>query len=659
MTLINDKFNVLQKLDYESIEYESQINNFFENYLEFDINIIHPDYLYQLFWNNNINFDDQILVIFKNYLKKIKNNIKNLIKKDEFNKNGLNKIIQTFIKKVKYIENIFNINKNNYYNLFHNIIISDQIIINYLENELSILSNNFTIEIKNLLINVKLINNYNLDNYIWFLKLIGTILRNNIPEIKENIILKQSYEIKLITNYILDIKKSYTFLNDDIKYIIQTINYIYVEKLITFISTNNLDELNNFFENKWDQVTTLSIYNIDFIKMIQPSISLKITDLVKNLNDDYEIQKVIKFYILLNSNNLIENHLLLIINIPKINNNLLIFINNNISNMKLCKSLLYMCYNIKDQDIFLQNYHIELIKRLLSNNVLLINEKTMYYVLSSKFKEKNLIKISNCINDYEKSYNIMNNFNIKIPLKIITTSYDSWNINYNNGFINDNNINYLVNNTLINDFINDKNNLINNKLINIILNYNIEYKKINNNKNLLWLLHYGEVEVLYNDVKIRMLPIQLIILELFNNEQIFILDILNNKLFTNYHKDYIMNIIETLKISGLLNNNNNLLTLTNNIYNSDLISIYYNCINIDPTISLDEELAHSRREIICTWINHLLKKGDKNYTELFNQINKEIRLFQLNDLLFKNAIDYMIKQDYIECINSNYRKLYY
>jgi hypothetical protein len=186
MTLINDKFNVLQKLDYESIEYESQINNFFENYLEFDINIIHPDYLYQLFWNNNINFDDQILVIFKNYLKKIKNNIKNLIKKDEFNKNGLNKIIQTFIKKVKYIENIFNINKNNYYNLFHNIIISDQIIINYLENELSILSNNFTIEIKNLLINVKLINNYNLDNYIWFLKLIGTILRNNIPEIKEN-----------------------------------------------------------------------------------------------------------------------------------------------------------------------------------------------------------------------------------------------------------------------------------------------------------------------------------------------------------------------------------------------------------------------------------------------------------------------------------------
>ena len=87
MTLfLNNKYNVILNIEKNlNIDYVSNIINFVENYLESEINIIHPDYLYQLMFNKNYeNIDNQILVIFKNHLKKVKVNIKNTIKRNEF-----------------------------------------------------------------------------------------------------------------------------------------------------------------------------------------------------------------------------------------------------------------------------------------------------------------------------------------------------------------------------------------------------------------------------------------------------------------------------------------------------------------------------------------------------------------------------------------------
>jgi len=49
---------------------------------------------------------------------------------------------------------------------------------------------------------------------------------------------------------------------------------------------------------------------------------------------------------------------------------------------------------------------------------------------------------------------------------------------------------------------------------------------INDKKKILWLLQYGEVEVEYNNYILKMLPIQLLVLELFNsNDNMNIKDI--------------------------------------------------------------------------------------------------------------------------------------
>ena len=656
MTLfLNNKFNIIHNIDKEiDYDYKSQVINFVENYLESEISIVHPDYLYQICVNNTYeNMDNQILVIFKNHLKKLKVNVKNAIKRDDFSiEKGLNKLIQNYIHKISYLNNIFRINKSEYYNLFHNTIISDQIIINFIENELSCLSNNINSEIKTLINNIKIINQYNTENYIWFLKLVGIIIKNNIPEIKEMISIKQLYEIKLITNYISSIKSTYSFIKEDTEHIIEPIIEIYMDKIKTFITTeNNFDDFYIFIEFFWKNIRSVLSFG-ENINTIKNDIAIKIQKRVKQISDNNDDSfKIIKLIILLNDYKIAENQLFLLFNNEKINKNIIKFINNNINNnIELLNRLFLLLGNLKEKDVFIQKYHNELIKRLLSTKTSINAEKILYNTLVKVFGEKEVKKINKCINDYIDSskYLIMVGPQ-SFTTTMITTSYDSWNINYNNGFLDkfDYEINYS------------------NGLLNFIENYNEFYKKvINDKKKILWLLQYGEVEVEYNNYILKMLPIQLLVLELFNsNDNMNIKDILTNKLLSNYQSDYLNDIIKSLVISGLLNNNNNILSLSTNVNNINLINSYYNCNNgintEDILISVDELIIHSRKDITCTWINHLLKKGDKTFDELFNFISCEIKLFPLDKIILQDAIDYMLKLDYIRKSNDQYIKIYY
>jgi hypothetical protein len=59
MQIQMNKFNVIHNLTSENYNSNSVIKNYLENYLESDINIYHPDYIYQLTWNNKISIDDK------------------------------------------------------------------------------------------------------------------------------------------------------------------------------------------------------------------------------------------------------------------------------------------------------------------------------------------------------------------------------------------------------------------------------------------------------------------------------------------------------------------------------------------------------------------------------------------------------------------------
>lgn len=659
MTLLfNDKFNVIQRIEIEdNFDYNSQIINFFENYLESEISILHPEYLYQLFINNKFeNIDELIINIFKNYLKKIKVNIKNLIKKDDFSiENGINKLLVNYIHKISYIYNIFKIDKDQYYNLFHNIIISDQIFIIFIESEISSLIKEYNSkDIEALIKNIKLININNESNYIWFLKLIGIIMRNNIPEIKENIIMKQSYEIKVITNYILHLKKFFNFIKET-EYIIEPLNEIYIEKICNLlVDENNFDEFYYLIDNKWKQINSI-LSSENLIKVIKSEISLKINKYIKKIKGDYkEIYKVLKIIITLNEYNLIESQIFLLFNSPKIYDNLLPFINNNINDIRLVSKLIMSLTNLKEKDLFIKQYHHELIKRLLSNKTIIINENILLFLMIKYFGEKECKKLLKCIEDYDNTIKELyiyckNNEDIKMNQKMITTSYDSWNIDFNNGYISSHLFDVTDNR---------------NKLLKYMDEYSKYYKsEINNKKKLVWLVHFGEIEIQYLTYEIKLFPIQLLILELVETSDPLTIEKLKNiYLFQNYQNEYLDNIIKSLEICGILKNINNKLQLSDTVFETNLIQVYYNCVNnlvrID-TNDIQNELAHSRREIICTLINHLLKKGDKNYNDLFKLINSEIKLFQLEENLLNNALEYMINQDYISKINDEYKKIYY
>ena len=673
MNIFYDKFNVIQKIIIkEDYDYDEQIINFFENYIKLEINILHPEYLNQLFINNKFeNIDKLIINIFKNHLNNIKINIKNLIKKDMYTiETGINKLLSNYLNKINYIYNIFKINKELYYNLFFDIIISDQIFIIFIENEISLYIQDFKkynflstykndnklyqnfLNIKVFLINLKLLNLYNNNNNIWFLKLIGNVIKNNIPYIKENIIMKESYNIKIITNYIFTTKEYFNFLNEEIIYLIEPLNEILVNEIINLSKNeNNFDEFYYFIKLKWKNIySIINLLHSNYIYMIKSEFSLKINKYIKNVTGSYnEISKLLEIIILLNENGFIESQLYLLFNDYKIYNNLLLFINNNyIDNIKLVTQLLLCLNNLKEKDKFIQDYYNELIKRLLSNKVNIINENLLSLFIIKIFGEKETKKILNCINDYDSSLKLLYNFNNnnKYNLNILVTSYNSWNINYNNGYldydINDNNF----------------------ELLNIMNEYNEYYKKNNNNnKKLIWLLQFGEIEIEYNNYQIKLFPIQLLILELFDfSESYSIEDIKNNTMFKYYLTEYLDNIIKSLEISGILKNNNNILYLSDIIFETNFIQVYYNYINnifkIEP-LHFQEDLTYSRRDIICTLINQSLKKSSKNLNELFNSINENIKLFQLDNHLLNNSLEYMINHDYINLVDDKYNKLYF
>ena len=514
-------------------------------------------------------------------------------------------------------------------------------------------------DIQILIANIIKININNHDNYVWFLKLIGIIMRNNIPEIKENILMKQSYEIKVITNYILNLNKFFNFIQET-KYIIEPLIIIYIEKICNLlINENNFDEFYYLIDNKLNHIISiLCSENYKNIKSeISLKISLKINKYIKKIKGNYnEIYKVIKIIISLKEYNLIEPHILLLLNNQKIYDNILPFINNNINDVKLISKLILLLDNLKEKDLFITQYHNQLIKRILSNKFNINNENIILISMITIFGEKETKKLFKCINDYDitiktllKFINMPNQINIPAQINMITTSYDAWNIDYNNGYI-DNNNEFIANN--------------NTELLNFFNTYNQFYKsEVNNKKKIVWLVHFGEIEIEYNNYQIKLFPIQLLILELFNSVQSYSIDeIKNNKLFKNYQSEYLDNIIKSLEICGILKNINNILQLSDTVFETDLIKVYYNCINNLVKIENNNiltELAHNRREIICTLINHLLKKGNKNLIELFNSINHKIKLFELNYELLNNAIEYMINQDYICKVNDLYEKIYY
>jgi hypothetical protein len=330
-----------------------------------------------------------------------------------------------------------------------------------------------------------------------------------------------------------------------------------------------------------------------------------------------------------------------------IQNNILEIINTKINtDLPFILDLINIISNMKNIDNFISIYHTKLIKRLLSKETNLSNEKLCVYSLSDRIPK---IKLMKTILDIERSNNDLENF-YKIykfeNLDTITISYETWNVDYNTG--------YVDYNTSHTDHTFDADHIQNNpKIFNYIDNYNTFYKlRYNNLRKLYCLPQYGEIDITYLDKNIKLLPIQFMVLEIFDCDQTQTEDaIVKYSFFKNYSLKFRCDIINSLIIGKLLIRNDNVISLNNNNnFMTNFIEIFHNNSSFinDEEIKRTENLNYSREDIISCWINKFLKLNSSIYELLYNNVKDNIKVFEVSDEFFNKSLTKMIDKEYIE-----------
>jgi hypothetical protein len=638
--LSTDKFNIIKPLINDDINYESLVKNYLENYFESEINIFHPDLLHQILWSKKISSNNFLTIYYQCFDAHIiqkKQNIRELIKKDKFNLNSLNKIISQLEIKIRRLNLMLLI--NNEITLYISKILFDPILINYLDSELA------NTDIKEIELLCSIFKDTT-SEYMWLLKLIGSSLKNNLVEFNYNIPKKYCllYEIKNLTNYIVKINNLYSFIKYQKQYILNPLYELFENIFINIINLCNTTDLHNLISNLYPFVLST---NNNVINNIKGKINLHLSNNISTLDEN--ILEFIDLIVICNKYNIIDSYILLIFENEKFINIILEMIHYNIDDIENIKNIIKLLIKIPDKDILFDKYHKNLIERLLSEQTNLENEKIIIHELKLLFGEKLINKIDKVYNDYIGSnVNLTYYVNTQINSQIvqnITISYANWDIDFNEGYVQLDNLT-------------DKPTLTKQ-----LTDYQYFYICIYENKRQMnWLLQYGEVNVTYNNSNIVLLPIQLLVLELFNENSVLSLNtILFQPFFSKYSNKFKNDIIKSLIIGNILmkDNNNIKLSDSDNIA-SNFIDIYLNCNQIQsPFIDTEPEIAHSREDIVKSLINHYLKINPKNRNELYTLIQKDIIQFKLTEEIFNKSIDIMLKFDYIIIENETLIKCLY
>jgi len=653
-------------IDNNNINYNSIIKNYLENYFELSTNMYHVSYLQQIIWYKLVDAEE-IKYIYNDIIDKhiiqTKQHIKKSIKNDNFSLLILKQIFMKFNCKISKIVFLLKLNINNS-SMFIMKILNEPILFNYLEQELCNLDSETVNSVKFIITIIKPKQNewfIKSNDLIWFLKLIGNSLKNNaIKLFNIDINIPEKYKLFYKLNNLIDYRLKiiniyeHIIMSVAIINLFEPINELLYDAFNDVIPLCNITELINLINNNYKFITNNS-------NKFEQSIFIYLQKTIKTYINDFTSQDILNFLNLISicSNlklNLVNDIFLSIIfSNDKLINMILDVIHNYINtDFKFIKDIVSFIKSIPNKDVFISNCHRLLIQRILSNQTNIDNESSLIRLfLDNGIGLLNIYKLHTVIIDKRESDSTLINYhNItgKYNFDNIVTSYANWDINYNQGYITFNNI--ITNNT------------VTNTITTYILDYQEYYEKIHINKRkLIWLLQYGEVNITYNNIEIILLPIQLLVLELFNdNKRISLNNIKSQDFFNNYSTKFKDDIINSL-INGkiLFFSDIDILELSNsNNISNNLIDIYLHN-NICKTIFInpDIELAHNREDIIRCLINHHIKIEPKNKNDLYKLIEQKITLFKLTDELFNKALDMLLKLDYIIIEDNKYIKCIY
>lgn len=667
------------------------IDNFFDNLINSDICVFHPDFINQITWFDEINIDTIIINIetnIKNNLIRKRNIMRTFIKKENFNFSSLNNFLKNFIMKLEYINTFIKFHDNqvikNGIKQLTNLIISDSLILIFIEEQVILLNKNLQSEIEAFINLTKALGNYDANEiYIKILKIIGNIFSKHLINIEEYPLpedIKCMQKISDNINYCKNVKKYFEFIKEDFKIFGLPLIHIISENLINIIQSNTIDQIEFTFDNIWPDLTEF-VLELEFEEKYEIilNISNKIIYLIDKVIKESDVKNVLKIINILkyidkiitkqDCKDIISQKIIQFLNSEELLDQIHITIDSLIYKNKYCEilKLLKFVSNIKSKDIFINKYYQFLIKRLMNSFIGLDNfksyimcEKKILDFLRVRFGDKLCYKINKVINDTELSYNdnlefkkiVCNNDNFDNKMVVITTSHTNWDINQTEGIVT-NSIIDTIKDTQLGKYLKDYSSY-----------YEIKYsyKRIIN-----WFPHFGEISITYENHNFIMLPIQFMVIEMFNNiNHRLINQIKTAQFFSNYTEKFRSDIINSLVVSGLfVIKNDTMILLSSGNFKSNLIEIFFT--NSDYATIWDEqrkiELVHTREEITNSVINTILKNNKSNamsFDELFNLSKEDIKVFELDHSVFNNSLKYMCKQEYISHEESGkYIKLLY
>ena len=633
-----DDMNIVSLLD-------GYIKNIFESgtITVSDITVIlsqYPQLCHLNIFENNV----------KSYLKSINKEIKAKVKTGHFTIVALNDFLLEFHNKISFLLNIL-IDKsyiNNIINfvikeLFKNII-TDSIIKTYIENV--ILNFQYKSDLHKLF---EMFNNFSLlyaektellEKKLW-LKSISNMyissLNTDILPIPQDLQRLQNFYNLIL--YYHKISNYLNFINDDLSVIIKTISNKIIDDFIEIIKKNSFEDIYTVLNEN-----VLSLITKDqYMTILRPELIMLIN---KTNNDNF----IIILKIMSKINNVFDNIF------QSYKNNINFFLNDKI----IDKS--YYPNFIKELNVFIKDNQ----ESQFTFFSIIINYLPDYDLLFKLYYESFCQRVfCNEIHEYDTRF-----------IKIHTNKTNTW-CNKMRKIINDKklskqNILYTSMNSLpinYNDFVKLESLISGNIYESLQSTFIYEICKTNEkliitnkSQEMCILLHYGEIKIDYNDKEIILLPIQYVILELFQNiDELNIDTIMNKEFFSHYSEKFKKDIILSFQNSELFKMKDNKLILSKSIKTDiNLIEIFLsNNEYFDVSKVIEEEFVHDRIDIVKTLINHNIKLKPLSYQDLFTSCASQNKVFTLEDDIFKKAIEYMIEHDYIELKEDLYHKLFY
>lgn len=670
MTTLIDKFNCINNNKRDTKTLLDVLDNYFENYFQNNNKVLLYEYFNQINHSNPeiINSDELYKIIYnqlENYIIVVRNNMRISIKKDLFKlDSGLNKFFIDFHTKLKFINNFIN---NNYLCSLLDIIINDIYIKNYIEQNIT--NSGSIIKIYNSLhrldCRIKLI----------FIKIIGEIYikiltpKTEYP-LPEN--LKRLYNFKNTLDKSKEIANRYNN-TPQLKYQL-TNHYLYdliTTEFIEIIKHNSLCEISGLIKEnliipnliKSDIPTLLLLDKMD-TDIIITDTNININNIINILDFiryscDYQITGKLR----IQYNNFITK----LVNIPNFINKLFDILNSDMTTNYSCVTyyirITEILENYENKDEMIKIYYKNLLKRLLYNFNRITNLKvfTNYLKLEKDIIVPFYVRLSTLLYPIKKLLDdIIKSYNLKYDL--IESKKLSCPINAplisNNDEINT--TEGIIHSDIIKNNYESRDSELS-KHLNIIQNH---YSKLHNNtKSISWVAHFGEVNITYLGKEIKLLPIQMLILEMFNGIDVRKDDDLYSSPFLqNYSSDFKTKLLRSFVKGNLLLKINSIYILNNNpTFSNDLISVFHSLSDMKQRWEEQKETAliHSRQDITMVNINNILKSNKYNYQDLYAKLKDKIKLFILDEKIVNESLDIMIKKDYIKITDDVYEKIYY